>query len=173
MSDRDTERKPEMLTTAEAAELLRLSPQTLREWSAYGRGPIRPIRVNGGRLLWPKSELEKLIPKPKPTPSEDQYFVYLTEPDSRPGGAPRDVSIRIQGAALPSQSKPSQRSATPPIAEPPPEELRVLLVGAYGIACRMRDGMVRGDFAAAKQNIELLVDMLAQGSDLHPLRPRR
>ena len=54
--------KPELLTTKEAAELLRRSPQTLRNWSTKG-GPIDPVRINGkgSRLNWRRIDVERLI----------------------------------------------------------------------------------------------------------------
>jgi Helix-turn-helix domain len=49
--------KREHVTTAEAAEMLCRSPQTLRKWACDESGPIRPIRVHG-RLAWRIDELE-------------------------------------------------------------------------------------------------------------------
>lgn len=50
--------KPEslLLTTAEAAQLLGMKPQTLRKWAIYENGPIIPRRY--GRLLrWNRNEI--------------------------------------------------------------------------------------------------------------------
>lgn len=50
---------PDHLGTVDAAHALGLSPQTLRQWSCEGRGPIRPVKAYG-RLLWPRAEVERL-----------------------------------------------------------------------------------------------------------------
>jgi hypothetical protein len=54
--------KLELLTTNEAAELLRRAPQTLRKWACIG-GPIEPIRIGGkgGPLNWRRTDVERLI----------------------------------------------------------------------------------------------------------------
>jgi hypothetical protein len=46
--------------TASAAYYLNRKQQTLRCWSIYGEGPVRPIRING-RLAWPVSELRRVL----------------------------------------------------------------------------------------------------------------
>lgn len=48
------------LTTKETAAHLGRKPQTLRVWAMREDGPIRPVRVHG-RLLWPTSEIRKLL----------------------------------------------------------------------------------------------------------------
>ena len=49
-----------VLTTLEAARLLRLQPQTLRLWACKQSGPIRPIHV--GRLLrWLRADIDALL----------------------------------------------------------------------------------------------------------------
>ncbi|MEI7443381.1 MAG: DNA-binding protein [Burkholderiales bacterium] len=48
------------LTTAEAARHLNRSMATLRWWSCYDCGPIRPVRVNG-RLAWPVADIRRLL----------------------------------------------------------------------------------------------------------------
>ncbi len=48
------------VTTNAAASYLDRRPQTLRCWSVYEDGPIRPIRING-RLAWPVAEIRKLL----------------------------------------------------------------------------------------------------------------
>lgn len=48
------------LTTKETAAHLGRKPQTLRVWAMREDGPIRPVRVHG-RLLWPVSEIRKLL----------------------------------------------------------------------------------------------------------------
>ncbi|MFN4053218.1 MAG: helix-turn-helix domain-containing protein [Acinetobacter junii] len=52
--------KPESLlcTTAEAAKLLGLQPQTLRKWAIYETGPILPKR-HGRLLRWNRNEILK------------------------------------------------------------------------------------------------------------------
>lgn len=50
------------VTTSEAARILCRKPQTLREWSAYERGPIRPVRL-AGKLLWRVADLEAMLTK--------------------------------------------------------------------------------------------------------------
>ena len=49
-----------LLKTEEAAELLRLKPQTLRKWACTGYGPIKPIKI-GFSLRWKRSEIEYLM----------------------------------------------------------------------------------------------------------------
>ncbi|WP_415378070.1 MULTISPECIES: helix-turn-helix transcriptional regulator [Enterobacterales] len=51
-----------ILTTDEAAAFLGLKPQTLRCWSCYEKGPIKPVHV-GNRLRWRLSDLEALLDK--------------------------------------------------------------------------------------------------------------
>ncbi|MFD2321941.1 DNA-binding protein [Delftia deserti] len=48
------------LPTAEAARHLNRSPGTLNWWSCTGKGPIKPLRVNG-RLAWPVPEIKRLM----------------------------------------------------------------------------------------------------------------
>lgn len=48
------------LATKETAAHLGRKPQTLRVWAMREDGPIRPVRVHG-RLLWPVSEIRKLL----------------------------------------------------------------------------------------------------------------
>lgn len=50
---------PGRLSTAEAARLLGLSPQTLRQWACEHRGPIAPVKAYG-RLLWPRADVERV-----------------------------------------------------------------------------------------------------------------
>lgn len=51
---------PAVLDTAPAAASINRKPQTLRKWACSGKGPIRPVRING-RLAWPVTELRKLL----------------------------------------------------------------------------------------------------------------
>lgn len=46
--------------TDAAAYYLNRRPQTLRAWACLGKGPVRPIRING-RLSWPVAEIRKLL----------------------------------------------------------------------------------------------------------------
>jgi hypothetical protein len=48
------------LPTDEAAHHLSRATQTLRLWACHENGPVRPIRLHG-RLLWPVSELRRLL----------------------------------------------------------------------------------------------------------------
>ena len=50
----------EILTTNEAAAVIKRKPQTLRKWACLDNGPIRPVRING-RLAWRVTDLQKLI----------------------------------------------------------------------------------------------------------------
>ena len=55
----DTLTKP-TVTTREAAYYLNREVQTLREWACYGRGAVRPLRING-RLAWPVADLRRVL----------------------------------------------------------------------------------------------------------------
>lgn len=48
------------LTTSEAAWHLCRTAQTLRLWACQRKGPILPIRLHG-RLLWPVSEIRRVL----------------------------------------------------------------------------------------------------------------
>ena len=63
MAPRRIEDYPELLTTAEAAEISRRAVGTLRKWACLGNGPIEPVRLNGSRglLNWKKADLMRLI----------------------------------------------------------------------------------------------------------------
>lgn len=51
-----------LLTTREAAELLRRAPQTLRIWAMRDDGPIRPVRTKpNAPLLWRRADIEALM----------------------------------------------------------------------------------------------------------------
>jgi hypothetical protein len=51
-----------LLTTREAADLLRRSPQTLRVWAMNENGPITPVRTRpNAPLLWRLADIEALI----------------------------------------------------------------------------------------------------------------
>ncbi len=52
------------LPTPEAAWHLSRAAQTLRLWACQDTGPIRPIRLHG-RLLWPVSELRRVLGVPE------------------------------------------------------------------------------------------------------------
>ena len=55
--------KNQILTTKEAAMLLRVSPLTLWKW--HKKGLAYPVQVGvGGRLRWPKHEVERLLGNP-------------------------------------------------------------------------------------------------------------
>lgn len=54
--------KNELLTTEEAAAVLRRKPQTLRKWSFEEGGPLRPLHTgDGAPLLWRRSDIESFI----------------------------------------------------------------------------------------------------------------
>lgn len=54
--------KLEVLSTKDAAELLRVSPLTLWKW--HKKGLAYPLQIGvGGRLRWPVNEVEKLMGK--------------------------------------------------------------------------------------------------------------
>jgi Helix-turn-helix domain len=57
--ERELDRLPKMLSTGEAARILRRSPYTLRDW-AKGDNPLRAIKVKG-RLLWPLEEIKRSL----------------------------------------------------------------------------------------------------------------
>ena len=50
----------DVLPTGETAFALNLKNQTLRKWSAFGNGPIRPIRI-GSRLGWKVADIARLL----------------------------------------------------------------------------------------------------------------
>lgn len=50
------------IPTADAAHHLSLSEQTLRAWSCFENGRIRPLRIPGRLgLLWPVAEIRRLL----------------------------------------------------------------------------------------------------------------
>jgi hypothetical protein len=49
-----------LLTTAEAAQFLRIQPQTLRRWRCEGRGP-RYIRLSSNRCLYPRTSVDDFL----------------------------------------------------------------------------------------------------------------
>ncbi len=53
---------PEMLSTKEAAEALRLSSKTLYQWYITGEGPIKGVRpLYLKKILWRKSDIIALL----------------------------------------------------------------------------------------------------------------
>lgn len=48
------------IDTACAAHYLNRSTQTLRSWSCFDNGPIRPVRVNR-RLAWSVEDIKRLL----------------------------------------------------------------------------------------------------------------
>lgn len=56
-----------LLTTTEAAAMLRRKPQTLRKWSCLAEGPIRPVPFSRrGPLLWRLADVEAVIAESGP-----------------------------------------------------------------------------------------------------------
>jgi hypothetical protein len=45
-----------LVPTNEAAPMIGRAPSTMRKWAMSGRGPIQPVRADGG-LLWRVSDL--------------------------------------------------------------------------------------------------------------------
>ena len=52
-----TQRKSQLLTTAEAGELLRLKEHTLENMRWQGTGP--PFRKHGGRVFYQRAEIKR------------------------------------------------------------------------------------------------------------------
>lgn len=50
-----------LLTTAQAAEVLGLRPQTLRLWACRETGPLRPVRLGRRTLRWRADEIARLM----------------------------------------------------------------------------------------------------------------
>ena len=50
---------PELLTPTEAARAMRRATRTLRRWERLGL--LRGVRAAGGRVLYPRAELLRLI----------------------------------------------------------------------------------------------------------------
>lgn len=48
-----------LVPTNEAAPTIGRAPSTMRKWAMSGRGPIQPVRADGG-LLWRVSDLLKM-----------------------------------------------------------------------------------------------------------------
>lgn len=46
--------------TAVAAFHLNRSQQTMRRWSCYQDGPIKPVRING-QLAWPVADIKRIV----------------------------------------------------------------------------------------------------------------
>jgi hypothetical protein len=72
----------EYLTTAEAAQLLRCQPQTLRRHRCEGRGP-RYIKIAGNRVLYSRSVIEEFL----------QQREYESTHDESAASALRRVSV--------------------------------------------------------------------------------
>ena len=46
--------------TPQAAYYLNRAPQTLRDWKCNGKGPLRPISLNG-RLAWKVADIKRVL----------------------------------------------------------------------------------------------------------------
>jgi hypothetical protein len=53
-------RSEQTVSTAEAAAIIGLRPQTLRKWSCTGEGPIKPRRAFG-RLRWAVADINAVL----------------------------------------------------------------------------------------------------------------
>ena len=74
---------PEVLTTKEAARMVRVSPLTLWRW--HKAGLAHPIQIKArGRLRWPRHEVERLIGKP---PAEESVHSQNEQHFNGVGGA--------------------------------------------------------------------------------------
>ena len=56
----DTTPKTPLLSRREAADFLRLRPQTLAVWAMHGRINLPIVKI-GGRVLYRRSDLEALV----------------------------------------------------------------------------------------------------------------
>ena len=64
---------PPVLTTGEAAELLRVTPQALRNWRWRGRGP-KFVRVSANRVRYTRDDIVAWV--------KDQTFSSTTEAET-------------------------------------------------------------------------------------------
>lgn len=60
MHDSDNERKPDILTPEQAADLLQIPSTTLAVWRSTGRVAIPFVRI-GGHVRYPRAELEQYL----------------------------------------------------------------------------------------------------------------
>ncbi|MDD2883072.1 MAG: helix-turn-helix domain-containing protein [Rhodoferax sp.] len=51
---------PKTVLTEDAAELLKLSKETMRRWGRLGNGPIKPVKV-GRKFLWRLEDINRLL----------------------------------------------------------------------------------------------------------------
>lgn len=146
---------PDLLTTDEAAKLLNRKPQTLRRWAAYEDGPVRPVRING-RLAWPRSELEKLVPIPVDVSVKETYaYLNANATDwtaGRSGGKDRNLA----------DSSMPQAEMVVPANICTVEGLRTSLAGAYALASRVEVCLLQGDVDGAKRKLDSLLKLLAK-----------
>lgn len=50
-----------MLTTREAADYLKMKPQTLHKWSSSGTGPVTPVKIGKRPLRWPSTDILQIM----------------------------------------------------------------------------------------------------------------
>ena len=60
----ESPRGEDLLTTVEVAAMLRIHPSSVRRW--IERGEVEAIQLPGGRYRVPRSEVERLLRKPRP-----------------------------------------------------------------------------------------------------------
>ena len=73
-----------LLTTDEAADRLRISPYTLRQWVRDGK--VKAHKIPSGRILFRVEDLDKLLTGRSRSPSE--YGPRLPSRELRPVGDP-------------------------------------------------------------------------------------
>lgn len=50
-----------MLTTREAADYLKMKPQTLHKWSSSGNGAVTPVKIGKRPLRWPSTDILRIM----------------------------------------------------------------------------------------------------------------
>lgn len=146
---------PDLLTTKEAAILLKRKPQTLRSWAALENGPIRPIRING-RLAWPRSELEKLVPVPVEVSIQDSYAYINASAENWKARNSKGEEPKLAVDSLPLAEVVMSRNTRTM------DQLRTDLAGAYALASRVEIALMREEIGEAKQKLNSLLTLLEQ-----------
>jgi len=76
---------PRVLTTKEAAALIRRAPQTLRQWASAGNGLLQPVQGNrshGAPLLWYEADVIALLENKRPAKQMQSVLIPDTGPES-------------------------------------------------------------------------------------------